>query len=206
VVRRSRHKVDIGLGIRLTAGLAHTFFYAEHVYSPGAMKLPISPSVFFRDITAMGGVDLQGLEGWHYIAPGVPPPGFNIDGHMDQQERDFEGNGRWFALVGRDQAILVAITMSQNLSRTIPLSLVYIDDASRRAPPEVIPGSVPLVGISGRDGQKLVAGRYTFQLHVIGLPGYRPGDEARELERLDAPLTADVTVPADFAAAPASPR
>ena len=206
VVRRSRHKVDIGLGIRLTAGLAHTFFYAEHVYAPGAMKLPISPSVFFRDITAMGGVDLQGLEGWHYIAPGVAPPGFKIDGHMDQEERDFHSNGHWFALVGRDQAILVAMTMSENLSRAIPLSLVYIDDASRRAPPEVIPGSVPLVGISGRDGQKLEAGRYTFQLHVIGLPGYRPGDEARELAGLDAPLTADVTVPADFAAAPASPR
>src|SRR5262249_42131447 len=47
VVRRSRHAVDIGLGIRLTAGLAHTFFYAEHVYAPGAMKLPFSPSVFF---------------------------------------------------------------------------------------------------------------------------------------------------------------
>jgi hypothetical protein len=206
VVRRSRHKVDIGLGVRLTAGLAHTFFYAEHVYAPGAMKLPISPSVFFRDITAMGGVDLQGLEGWHYVAPGVEPPGFKIDGHMDEQERAFQSNGHWFALVGRDQGILVAMTMSENLSRTIPLSLVYIDDASRRAPPEVIPGSVPLVGISGRDGQKLGAGRYTFQLHVIGLPGYRPGDEARELARLDAPLTAEVTVPADFAAAPASLR
>ena len=155
VVRRSRHKVDIGMGIRLTAGLAHTYFYAEHVYAPGAMKLPFSPSVFFRDITAMGGVDLHGLEGWHYLAPGIPPPGFTIDGHMDQREQGFEGRGTWFALVGHDQAILVAMTMSENLSRTIPLSLVYIDDASRRAPPEVVPGSVPLVGISGRDGQKL---------------------------------------------------
>jgi hypothetical protein len=206
VVRRSRHKVDIGMGIRLTAGLAHTYFYAEHVYAPGAMKLPISPSVFFRDITVMGGVDLQGLEGWHYIAPGIAPPGFTIDGHMDEQERSFDGHGSWFALVGHDQAILVAMTMSENLSRTIPLSLVYVDDASRRAPPEVVPGSVPLVGISGRDGQKLEAGRYTFQLHVIGLPGYRQGDEAREIARLGTPLTADVTVPADLGAVPAAPR
>ena len=98
------------------------------------------------------------------------------------------------------------MTMSENLSRTIPLSLVYIDDASRRAPPEVVPGSVPLVGISGRDGQKLEAGRYSFQLHIIGLPGYRPGDEEREIARLQTPLTADVTVPADLGAAPAAPR
>jgi hypothetical protein len=206
VVRRSRHSVDIGLGIQLSAGLAHTFFYADHVYGPGALKLPFSPSVFFSDITAMGGVDLQGLEGWHYIAPGAEPPGFSIDGHMDQRERAFKGQGSWFALVGDGQGIMVAMTMSENLRRAIPLSLVYIDDAQRRAPPEFVPGSVPLVGIEGREGQRLQKGRYTFQLRIIGLPGYRPGDEQRELSRLDAPLTADVTLPADLVTAPAAPR
>ncbi len=206
VVRRSRHAVDIGLGIRLTAGLAHTFFYAEHVYAPGALKLPFSPSVFFRDITALGGVDLQGLEGWHYLAPGVTPPGFPIDGHMDARERAFDGHGSWFALVGGDQAILVAMTMSENLRKAIPLSLVYLDDAQHRAPPEFVPGSVPLVGIEGRDGQRLEAGRYTFQLRILGLPGYHTGDEQRELRRLDLPLTADVTLPADLGASPAAAR
>jgi hypothetical protein len=206
VVRRSRHKVDIGLGIRLTAGLAHTYFYGEHVYGPGAMKLPFSPSVFFRDITATGGVDLQGLEGWHYVAPGADPPGFAIDGHMDDRERAFAGSGTWFTLVGDRQSILVAMTMSENLRTAIPLSLVYEDDAALRAPPEVTPGSVPLVGIRGRHCEKLQAGRYGFQLRVVGLPDYRPGDEQRELRRVDAPLTADVTLPADLEAAPASPR
>lgn len=210
VVRRSRHKVDIGLGIRLTAGLAHTYFYGEHVYGPGALKLPFSPSVFFRDITAMGGVDLQGLEGWRYVAPGADPPGFAIDGQMDARERAFEGSGSWFALIDdqheKRQAILVAMTMSENLRTAIPLSLVYEDDAALRAPPEVTPGSVPLVGIRGRHGEKLQAGRYGFQLRVVGLPDYHPGDERRELRRMDAPLTADVTLPADLAAAPASAR
>jgi hypothetical protein len=210
VVRRSRHKVDIGLGIRLTAGLAHTYFYGEHVYGPGAMKLPFSPSVFFRDITAMGGVDLQGMSGWRYVAPGVPPPGFSIDGHMDDRERRFAGSGSWFLLADTRsspaQAILVVMTMSENLRRTIPLSLVYEDDAARRAPPEVTPGSVPLVGIRGQHGERLQAGRYGFQLRVIGLADYRPGDEELELRRIDAPLTADVTLPADLAAAPARRR
>jgi hypothetical protein len=206
VVRRSRHKVDIGLGIRLTAGLAHTYFYGEHVYGPGAMKLPFSPSVFFRDITAMGGVDLTGLSGWRFVAPGAESPGFQIDGGMDERERRFDGQGSWFVLVDRDQAILVAITMSENLRQAIPLSLVYVDDATRRAPPEVTPGSVPLVGISGRHGEKLEAGRYGFQLRVIGLAGYQPGDERRELDRVDAPLTASVSRPAALAGEPAAPR
>jgi len=83
---------------------------------------------------------------------------------------------------------------------------VYIDDAQRRAPPEFVPGSVPLVGIEGHEVQRLQKGRYTFQLHIMGLPGYRPDDEQRELSRLDAPLTADVNRPADLVTAPAAPR
>jgi len=206
VIRRSRHKVDIGMGIRLTAGLAHTYFYGEHVFGPGAMKLPFSPSVFFRDITAMGGADLTGLEGWRFIAPGAEAPGFAIDGHMDERERRFDGQGSWFTLVDRDQAFLVAMTMSENLRKAIPLSLVYVDDAQRRAPPEVTPGSVPLVGVSGRHGERLEAGRYGFELRIMGLPAYQPGDEQRELRRIDAPLTADVIRPAEFATEPAAPR
>lgn len=202
VVRRSRHKVDIGMGIELTAGLAHTYFYGEHVYGPGAMRLPFSPSVFFRSITAMGGADLQGLDGWRYVAPGAPPPGFAIDGRMSEEERRFAGAGSWFALVDRDQAVLVAMSMSENLRATIPLSLLYVDDVARHAPPEVTPGSVPLVGLAGRNGEKLQAGRYGFQLRIVGLPGYRAGAEQLELERMERPLTADVTRPADLGAAP----
>jgi len=206
VVRRSRHKVGIGMGIELTAGLAHTFFYGEYVYGPGSMRLPISLGTLFSSITAMGGVDMQVPEGWRYVAPGAPSPGFAIDGRMDDAERRFAGHGAWFTLVDDRQAILVAMTMSENLKRTIPLSLTYVDDASRRAPPEVLPGSVPLVGISGRDGQKLQAGRYGFQLHIVGLPDYRPGEERRALQQLARRLTADVTMPADLAVAPAPAR
>jgi hypothetical protein len=206
VVRRSRHKVDVGMGLELTAGMAQTYFYGEYVYGPGSMRLPISPGLLFSSITAMGGVDMQVPPGWRYVAPGAPAPGFAIDGHMDAAERGFDGHGAWFVLVGDRQAILVAITMSQNLKRTIPLSLTYVDDASRRAPPEVLPGSVPLVGISGRDGEKLKAGRYGFQLHIVGLPDYRPGDERRVLRQLARRLTADVTMPADLAVAPRRSR
>jgi len=203
VVRRSRHKIDIGMGLELTAGLSQTYFYGEYVYGPGSMSLPISPGTLFSSIAAVGGVDMQVPDGWRYVAPGAPSPGFAIDGRMDDAERRFDGHGSWFALIGDRQAILVAITMSENLRRTIPLSLVYIDDASRRAPPELIPGSVPMVGISGRDGQKLKAGRYGFQLHIVGLPEYQPGAERPALQQLARRVTADVTMPADLAAAPA---
>ena len=35
-------------------------------------ELPFSPSVFFSRIDAVGGVDMHGLEGWRYRAPGAP--------------------------------------------------------------------------------------------------------------------------------------
>ena len=112
-----------------------------------------------------------------------------------------------FALPARAAELAVTITyLGRQDPPAIPLSLVYVDDATRRAPPEVPPGSVPLVGISGRHGEKLEAGRYGFQLRVIGLAGYQPGDERRELDRVDAPLTASVSRPAALAGEPAAPR
>lgn len=198
VIRRSRHEVEIGLGIHLTAGILHTSFYGDHVVAPGSLKLPFSPSVFFRDITAVGGVDLQGLDGWRYVAPGVPPGGFSIDGRMDDAEGRYAGQGRWFALARPGAAVLVAITMSPELERLLPLDLLYRDDAGLAAPPELVPGSVPFVGVRARAVERLPGGRYRFQLRILALPAWQAGDEADALRGLEAPLTAAVTVPPDL--------
>ncbi|HUE29627.1 MAG TPA: hypothetical protein VMR79_02065, partial [Verrucomicrobiae bacterium] len=213
VVRRSRHQVVIGLGIHLTAGIAHTYFYPQHVFGPGSLKLPFSPGILFRDISAYGGVDGRDLRGWRYFAPGTPPDGFTVDGHMDERERAFAASGEWFVLAHGSDALLFVTRMSENLRRAITLSLVYRDDAARPNPPEDSPGTVPLVGYRGRGIEKLPGGRYQFALHIYTLPGYRRGDERRLLAQLDAPLTAQVTAegpapsePAAAAAAPAAPR
>jgi len=200
VIRRSRHEVEIGLGIHLTAGILHSLFYAEHVLAPGSLKLPFSPSVFFREITAVGGVDLQGLEGWRYLAPGVAPPGLAIDGRMDGTEQGYAGRGRWFALTRPSEALLVAVTMSPELERALPLDLVYLDDATRTAPPELVPGSVPFVGLRARAVERLSAGRYRFQLRILALPGWEPGAEELRLREMDMPLSAAVSIPRDFPA------
>ncbi|HJQ85551.1 MAG TPA: hypothetical protein VKA21_15795, partial [Candidatus Binatia bacterium] len=203
-VRRSRHQVVTGLGIRLTAGVAHTFFYPRHVYGPGSMKLPFSPGVLFREITTYGGVDGRDLRGWRYFAPGAPERGFQIDGRTDDAERAFASTADWFVLARHDEALLFVTRMSENLRRAITLGLLYRDDASRPDPPERLPGTVPLVGYEGRGIEKLGGGRYTFALHILVLDGYRRGDERAVLAQLDAPLAVTVS---DFpaAATPARP-
>ena len=209
VVRRSRHKVDIGHRHPSSPpGIAHTYFYGEHVYGPGSMKLPISPRIFFSDITAMGGVDLQRLDGWRYVAPGAPAPGFAIDGaHGRRASARFDGQ-RDLVRADRRPArrILVAITMSENLREAIPLSLVYLDDAARRAPPEVIAGQRP-AGRHPRAGRAEAAGGPLRlpapRLRPARLPARR---RSAELQQLARRVTADVTVPADLAAAPAPAR
>jgi hypothetical protein len=212
VVRRSRHQVVLGLGIRLTAGIAHTYFYPQHVFGPGSLKLPFSPGVLFRDINAYGGVDGRDLRGWRYFAPGVPAGGFEVDGHMDDAERAFAGSGEWFVLAHGNEALLFVTRMSENLRRVITLGLVYRDDASRPNPPEDSPGTVPLAGYSGRGIEKLPGGRYEFALRIFVLPGYRPGDERRILAQLDTPLTVQLTAesaltePGPPAGAPGAPR
>ncbi len=208
VVRRSRHQVSLGFGIHLTAGVAHTYFYPQHVFGPGSLKLPFSPGVFFKDITARGGAAARDLRGWRYHADGVPPKGFLVDGHMDDAERAFDGRGEWFALGHRDEAILFVTHLSENLRAHTDLRLLYLDDAKRLAPPEDVPGSVPFVGSESRHVEKLPAGRYRFQLVIYMLPGYRRGNERPLLADLDGPLGAEVTAegPGTPAAAPAAPR
>jgi hypothetical protein len=207
VVRRSRHDVKLlGIPLQISAGTANTSFYPLHVFAPGAMKLPISPSVIFREIQAMGGVDLRDLRGWRFVAPGTPPDGFAIDGAMDDAERAFRADGTWFVLAHGREAILVTITLSENLAKAIPFGVAYVDDAGRRAPPEREPGSVPLVGFRGRGIEALSADRYRFDLRVFLLPDYRAGDAERVLRQRDVPLVATVNVPARRAGAPAAPR
>ena len=193
VIRRSRHRVAIGLGIHLTAGTAHTFFYPRHVFTPGSLRLPFSPSVFFRDISAFAGADGRELEGWRYLAPGVQPPGFLVDGHMDDAERGFAGRGDWFVLTHGDEALLFVTRMGPNLRDALRLRLVYRDDADTPAPPEASPGTVPLVGYEGRGVERLPGGKYEFDLSIFGLAGYHPGDPKRVRTELLTSLTADLT-------------
>jgi len=195
VVRRSVHQVRIGLGIHLTAARAHSYFYPRHVFGPGSMKLPISPGWVFRDLAAFGGADFRDLRGWRYHAPGTPPEGFHVDGHMDEAERAYDATGEWFVLAHGEQALMMVTRMSENLRRAIRVKLVYVDDAERHAPPENVPGSVPLVGYRGLDVERLPPDRYQFQLRIFNLTPYHAGDERRVLAQLDAPLRVDVTPP-----------
>jgi hypothetical protein len=193
VIRRSRHEIDIGFGIHLTAGVAHTYFYAQHIFGPGAMKLPFSPSIFFHDITAWGGGDFRDLRGWRYRAPGVPAGDFLVDGQSDEREASYTANGDWFLLHRPHAGLLVAARVSPNFTKFVQLQPAYVDDATRAAPPEVETGSVPFAGFRMQGVQKLAAGRYTFQLWVVLLPGYRDGDERQAITQMDTPVTADVT-------------
>lgn len=210
VVRRSKHKVELGMGIQLTAGVAHTYFYPRHVYGPGALSLPFSPAVFFQDIHGFGGADFRDLRGWRLVAPGTPAEGFLIDGTMSAAEQAFADDppspATWFALVREGEGLLVVLTMSEALIEAVPLELTYRDDETAVDAPEDAPGQVPLVGFRGRDVQRIEAGKYRFQLRAFMLPGYRPGDERRVLEQLAQPVSTFVSVPGWLEADRASGR
>ena len=60
---------------------------------------------------------------------------------MDDAERSFDATGDWFVLAHGEQALMMVTRMSENLRRAVRLKLVYVDDADRHAPPEVVAGS-----------------------------------------------------------------
>jgi hypothetical protein len=182
--------VRFGLGIHLTAAVADTYFSPRAISAPGTLRLPLSPGLLFRSITAFAGVDFAGLDGWRYHAPGAPPEGYRIDGAMDPGELAFDARGDWFVLADADAAILVSTTMSENLRQGVRVKLLYLDDAGARLPPERVPGAGPLVGYRGLGVERLAAGRYTFRLSIVVLDGYRPGEESAALDRPHAPALA----------------
>lgn len=204
-VRRSQHDLHVALGIHVSAGLAHTYFYALHLGGPGKMRLPISPGSLFGKVSAMAGVDMHGFEGWRYRGAGSPNE-LPIDGRSGPEEAGFAGMGPWFLLIGEHEALLTALKLSTNLTEALPLHLVYVDDATRADPPEGTVGSVPLVGFRADAIEKLPAGYYEFEFRVFVLPNYRPGDERRVLDGFATPLHMAVTGPSVPAAAPAAPR
>jgi hypothetical protein len=201
-VRRSGHDVHVALGIHVSAGVAYTYFYPLHIRGPGRLQLPISPGSVFRSVNAFAGVDMQGFEGWTYRGAGTTHA-FAIDGQPNAEEAAFDGVGPWFLLTGEQEALLTVLRFSSNLSRALPLHLVYADDAARVRPPEHDPGSVPLVGYRVDAIETLPAGYYEFELAVFVLPDYRPGDERAVLDGFTTPLHVAVTAPTAPAAAPA---
>ena len=202
-VRRSKHDVHVALGIHLGAGTATSYFYALSLGGPGKMRLPVSPGTLFGKVTATAGVDLQGLEGWRYRSPGGAGE-LQIDGHASPEETKFDALGPWFLMIGQHEALLTALKLSPNLTRALPLHLLYADDATRSDPPEASVGSVPLVGYRADAIEKLPAGYYQFEFRVFVLPNYQPGDEKRVLDGFATPLHVSVTGPAGTATAPAA--
>lgn len=198
-VRRSEHHVNVGLGLEIGVGTAHTWFYPLRITGPGKMSLPFSPGVLFREITASGGVDLAGLDGWTFEAAGVAPP-FAVDGRPDGAERDFARRGRWFVLRNGPSALLTVMRTSPNLERAAPLEVLYVDDASAAAEGERVPGHVPMVGFRARGLERLAADRYEFTFDVLFEPAWTPGREAELLRQVDTPLEVELSARSDRAA------
>jgi len=202
-MRRSKHDISIGLGIDITVGVAHTYFYSRRITGPGKMKLPFSPSYLLRQARVFGGVDMSGLDGWRYHAPGLTTP-LRIDGTSSELERRPPSRGTWFVLARDDVAMLVVARLGDTTAAAVDLKLAYTDDAVTPRPPERRVGVMPLVGFQAADLHLLEAGRYVYALEVLFLNGYRPGDEVPLLARLGAPLEPTLTAPARYVAARAT--
>jgi hypothetical protein len=205
VVRRSEHHVHIGLGLEIGVGMAHTYFYPLRISGPGKMSLPFSPGVIFREITASGGVDLTGLEGWTFHGAGMIAP-FAIDGTPNEAEASFTQVGHWFLLRRGSHALLTVMRLSPNLAEAVPLRLLYVDDGSTPNPPERLPGSVPLVGFQASDLQGLQAGKYEWVFEVLFEPDYRPDREQELLAQLATPLAVSLSARSDRVGARAARR
>jgi hypothetical protein len=188
VVRRTRHRVDIGLGLRVSAGTARTYFYATHVEAPGSLKLPFSPAVVFRSIIGRAGADFRDLRGWRLVTP-AHPAGIPITGRPAAAPVD--ESTRWFALAGPQHTLLFALALSGELARVTSRALYLVDDEAHDEPPEHARGQVPGVGYRMTGGERVPKGRHRFSVRIFDLAA---AEAEPMLARFERPLVATVTL------------
>jgi hypothetical protein len=193
VVRRTSHRVDVGLGLRVSAGTARTSFYAARAEAPGSLKLPFSPGLFFRSIVGRAGPDFRGLRGWRVMTP-AHPAGIEVTGRPTEATRALDEHTRWFLLAGPGHAVLFVLTLSDGLARVIDPTFYLIDDATKDEAPEAARGQVPGVGYRLAGGERMPTGRHRFSMRIFDLDDHRPGDVERLVATLDRPLVTRVTL------------
>jgi hypothetical protein len=144
VVRRSRIRVEIGWGLPSPTIFAEDYFYADHAEAPVYISLPFSLAYVFGDLDVRLYLDFRGLDGFRVAADGLP------DGSLTVGSGGLAGPSptpktSWFLLDGGQIAFFHRLRFGPTLGG-IDCRLFYVDDPTRRDPPESVVGLRPAIG------------------------------------------------------------
>ena len=197
VIRRTQSAVKF-IGIFRTPSAAVENVYYENVsIIPIRIKLPFSVKTFNKLIgyvKVRGTADFQNIHGWRIKTDAGPNCWFNIDGKMDETEKNAEEkNFTWFLVSGPPGAFMIRLVTNRmpdgSFQETPIIShLFYIDDDLSRDPPESVPGQSPDVGFWMDGIENLEKGIFYFYAISYIINDYTDGKEKEYLNILDQPL------------------
>ncbi|MDD5224383.1 MAG: hypothetical protein PHE84_10355 [bacterium] len=197
VIRRTRSAVKL-IGIfRSPSAAVENIYYGNITIIPFRIKLSFSVKAFsklIKDPTIRGTADFQNIHGWRIKTDAGPNCWFNIDGKMDETEKNANGkNATWLLVSGPPGAFMIRLVTDRmpdgSFQKTpITTSLYYLEDDLLRDPPESVPGQSPNVGFWMNGTENLEKGIFYFYAISYIIDNYTDGKEKEYLDILDKPL------------------
>ncbi|MDD5224379.1 MAG: hypothetical protein PHE84_10335 [bacterium] len=201
VIRRTRSAVKL-IGIFRTPSAAVENIYYENVsIIPFRVKMLFSIKAINKLIGYVkirGTLDFQNIHGWRIKTDAGPDCWLNIDGKMDEAEKNVNGkNVTWFLVSGPPGAFMIRLVtnrMPDGSPQEAPLisRLFYLDDDLSLDPPEAVPGQSPGIGYWLDGTENLEKGIIYLYAISYTINDYYDGKEKEYMNILDKPLEVSV--------------
>jgi hypothetical protein len=120
-----------------------------------------------------------------------------IDGKMSAAEKALDhGTYGWQVVAGNappNTGAWLNRIMFDKSKTPAKIELFYVDDITKKAPPDEASGQIGNLGYMIKNIHKFGAGQHPITTYMYNLKSYKPGDEKPYLNILDKPLRARVT-------------
>ncbi len=189
-IRRVANSMDIILGIQSPSVLSDSIYYYDYFQFPTIVNIPIDLQRLYivKKARLVTSTDFNQNAIGMYFYNSNNPGGFRITGKMSPAQEHLNMSPYDWAVVSGPQGVWMnRVVMAKNIPFT--KNLYFMDDETRRDPPENDPGQIANTGYDFGNLMKSKKGIYTFTSYIYVPVGYTPGDEVPWLNIIDHPVT-----------------
>ena len=189
VIRRLRHSISIGFGIRSPSANSDAFFYRDYIDNPIEVNLPWVPSVIFGGITVRTYLDFINLGGYSLAWSGMTGPPVPIGPRLPGPAPAPTTQIDWLAMRGENKTMVQTLVMPPEMASV--QRRLFFWNSSTPDPPERLPGNHPGIGYMMTRWESLSSGRHRFDSILLEASD-KNFDPDRLMHELTTPLAITV--------------
>jgi len=189
VIRKNVNHLKLAGGLKSPSLYTHTFYLRDLFWFPAEVNVPFKLSTLITSMDIFAATEFcRNAVGMEFSSNSIRQAAL-IDGLTSPQEKalDRKVNQEWQLVTGPQGTWMNRVVIGPGLE-PVHRRLFYEDDASREDPPEEEKGIIGKVGFSLGNLENLKGGRYSFRSYIHFPEHFRPGEEKKILNLLDAPL------------------